>query len=79
MACWPKIAQGATRWGGVGGTTTTVARQSKTMHANPSAAKAATKSIENGKIEGRGRAIGKLVETEISAANAQSRHLNPPL
>jgi hypothetical protein len=77
-ACWLKIARGATGWGGMGGGDDDGGSPIGNYAQRSIDGKGRDQERWKRRIEGGERAIGRLVETEISAANAQDRQSPPP-
>jgi hypothetical protein len=67
MACWPKIAQGATGWGEVRGDDDNGGSPIGNYTQRSIDGKGRDQEHRKRRIEGGERAIGRLVETEISS------------
>jgi hypothetical protein len=77
-ACWPKIARGATGWGGMGGDNKYGGSLIRNYARRSIDGKGQDQERRKRRIEGGERAIGRLVKTEISAADAQDGQSPPP-
>jgi hypothetical protein len=78
MACWPKIVHGATGCGGIEGDDNDVGSPIGNYAQRSISGKGHDQEHWKQKIEGGEHTIGRLVETDISAANAQDGQSPPP-
>ncbi len=78
MACWPKLARGATGWGWMGGDNNDGGSPILNYVRQSIDGKGQDQEPQKRRIEGGERAIGRLIETEISAADAQDGQSPPP-
>ncbi len=78
MACCPKIVQGATGWGGMGEDDNNGGLSIRNYARQSINGKGQDQEHQKWQIDGGGCAIGRLIQTEISAANAQDGQSPPP-
>ena len=75
---WPKIVRGATGWGGMGGDDNNDGLPIRNYARQSINGKGQDQERRKRRIEGGERGIGRLVEMEISAADAQDGQSPPP-